>query len=121
MRSLNLRPSGRRGSRFHLSHAHNLRGRTELLVVAEGAGIFFIVALEQRQSYVDFGLIVLRQPDLIIDASLLIYKASALVNARQYPAERNRVDGLDIHLCELHLALVDPQPALELGKHLGFP
>src|SRR5215475_1496727 len=101
---------------FYFAHSDNFRGGTEFLVVAECVFAVQVEAFQQSHSSVYLERYFSGQPDLVIDPGLLQHKARALVHARDHPSERHGVDGFHVHLGQLQIALVDPDPSMKLGE-----
>ena len=66
----------------HFAEGDDLGVAAEFLVVAIGDVVFDVEVLQQGQAHIDLDRDVLRQPDFVINASLLDEDARALVDAR---------------------------------------
>src|SRR5579862_7925950 len=76
----------------NFSHADDLRGRTEFLVIAVSLLTVDLESLKQGDARVHLEGDMLGQPDFVVHSRLLQHKARAFVNPGQDPSHRHGVD-----------------------------
>src|SRR5215469_18855483 len=103
---------------LHLSHADDLCGSAELLVVAIGLLAVDVEALHQAQSGIELVIDLLEQPDFVVDTGLLQPEARASVNSCQNQADGDGVERLHVQFGELQVILVDPDSSMEFRQEL---